>query len=547
MFQEDVADVAADAVQDVPDGPIPAAAPAALADVAGTDELAVNEIRAHNQKMGRWKRDATLAIHDDFFLPFVVRLMNRAREPLQLWFYWLEKASQTVVLDGTERRCGPVAQMVWFKAKAVSDQLYALTYLAPWRDLVLEALPEARPAVVDSILMLTIQHHAEFERRVMRIVESWPLKLLWIARSLPHKDCERRRRICAELLNTPNSELHITAVKLKLLFKDQVVEARETGRCALALFTLVHIWSMAIPSNTQRIEGLNNMVVAATKLAPSIRLPLLSSRVCTRIHVLPGYDLNAAPKYSSIAAIVDRTLQTAVDFFCEADNVLGTPGRWATPAPSVRQKMPLRFIDPAQRPTTAQVWATRYNAQWARAIRDRTKGWYLRGLLNIRGPGNERPQIWACALLHQYQGLLLACDIDRVRVGDGFIVSVSLRRPFAYKSSLDVFASLFDSRLDARPFELGAAAWSSSPICDGEFRNAVVEWLGELGTLGPWEQNAVRRRDAAAAPRVLLDRPGDELGGPEAEGGMQQDTPPSPPCFFRSGAIENKQQGYPGF
>ena len=95
----------------------PAVAPAIKGKVSdetvlGTEEIALQETREHQQKMGRYRQQAALTISDEIFIPIIVAIMHRAREPLQRWFYWMERNEVLIVLNGRKRQCGLIAQMV---------------------------------------------------------------------------------------------------------------------------------------------------------------------------------------------------------------------------------------------------------------------------------------------------------------------------------------------------------------------------------------------------------------------------------------------------
>ena len=483
--------------------------------IAGTDEIALEETQAHSRKMGMWKNDAGLAIKDEMFIPIIVQLMNRARAPLQRWFYWLEKGEEEVVLDGHKRRCGLVAQMVWFKADDVLKELYDLTFIEGWSDLIKLAPPLARPRVVDCILLITVQHYSDFNRRVVKLMRRQPLKMLWIAHALPHVDAKMRREVCAEVLAAIPADLHITAFKLRRSFYAELVIARDTGKCPKALYALVNSWAIYIPSNTQAIEGLNNSIVLATKQAPAMLMPLLSSRIVGRALALPLAGATGLPKFSVLVPSLEETLQAAVDFFHDGTKVLEDVARFVTPPPSQRTT-PHRKVDPASVPSVAQVWAARYNAKWATALRKQTNGWWLRGMLAFQLPGDARPSVWACGLMYKYHGEMLACDVEVAHHdGGGGSISVRLQRPFQVTTSLELFANMYEARQFRLPFSFAQATWENVAISCGEVRSAELATLKgfeALGNLAPWASGST------GAQTVLLQiGGGDDASKIEAE------------------------------
>ena len=321
-------------------------------------------------------------------------------------------------------------------------ELDALTYVEVWSDMLATVKPAQLRHVVDCILLVTVQHHSDFRRRVTGEMEKDPNRLLWMARSLPHVGCERRRSLCMTLLETNNNALHMTAFKIKVTFTKELIVGRATGRCSLNLWTLVNAWSIKLPISAQRIEGLNNEIVGMTKLAPSIGLPLLSSRMSGRQLAFPQAGFyKVMHRYSAIRDQVDNCLRRAIDYMPFVDDIL-VQDRFETPEPSVRKPVP-RVIDPTLVPTQAEMWATSANFRWAQTMRTETGGWWLRGMVGLQPPGEATPEVWACSLSFKHYGELVKCKTETLT--DGTITSVSLVRPLTYVNSLKKCGVLQDS------------------------------------------------------------------------------------------------------
>jgi len=302
-------------------------------------------------------------------------------------------------------------------------------------------------------------------------------------------DSQARRDVSAEILAAKISDLHIVALKLRQCFYYDLVTARDTGKCSTALFALANTWAIYIPSNTQAIEGLNNSIVMATKAAPAMLLPLLSSRIVGRALALPQSLGVGLPKFSVLAPLLEETLQAAVDFYNDGIICLDNVSRYRTPLPSQRQAVH-RKVDPSSVPSAAQVWAARYNAKWATALGKQTNGWWLRGMLSLRLPGEDRPTVWACGLMYRYHGEMFACSVDVIpHDGGGGCVTVKLRRPFQATTSLELFANLYSLRQQRLPFSFAHGVWEQAPISQGEMLSAHQATLRDfesLGTLAPW-------------------------------------------------------------
>ena len=131
---------------------------------------------------------------------------------------------------------------------------------------------------------------------------SW--KLLVTAQRGRRMECQSRRAVCNELLDTASSKLHIIAVKLKLAFRSQLEFCAKTCECRLELWILIDMLGRFCPSDTQYVEGFNSTVANVITHAPAIKLPLLNARCNSLLFCLCTLGANASNitnlKYSQI-------------------------------------------------------------------------------------------------------------------------------------------------------------------------------------------------------------------------------------------------------
>ena len=85
----------------------------------GVEELALEATEEHIFKMGKWRQGAARAVQDMFFIPGIVRICKKAREPLTNLFAWLQKDTPVRYFDGDERKPSRLAILVWSKADEV--------------------------------------------------------------------------------------------------------------------------------------------------------------------------------------------------------------------------------------------------------------------------------------------------------------------------------------------------------------------------------------------------------------------------------------------
>ena len=174
------------------------------------------------------------------------------------------------------------------------SELEALTDLGVWQSFLLRADASMRFALSECILVVTLQHHADFNWRVVTMIRSVPYNLFIIAKRAKDIKCPERLAVCKEVMSTADEKRHVIARKLKFVYKDQLVFCADNcGACRLELWLLVDFWARYCPADTQSIEGFNNIVANATVLAPNIKLPLLNARCASRSFCLGTLGANA--------------------------------------------------------------------------------------------------------------------------------------------------------------------------------------------------------------------------------------------------------------
>ena len=120
-------------------------------------------------------------------------------------------------------------------------------------------------------------------------------------------------------------------------------------------------------------------------------------------------------------------------------------------------------------------------------------------------------RVWCCALMHGYCGAMLVCES---RCVDG-VFSVNLCRPFHYIDSIELFATMYNTRSQGLSYSLGFGVWRQAPVCMGEavsqietFR-ATLSALSDVGDLSAWETPSTPRQstDLAICDTGFIVRP----------------------------------------
>jgi hypothetical protein len=160
---------------------------------AGDDvDIAVEESLAYTLKLNSWWRRAVQAVNLDAFLPFAVSVLHRQRQPLDNLLNWLQKEKGIAGKSDHILRPGALALLVWGKGKTLEAQFHELFHPSTW-DFATDDIPVVQSDVLaEGIVAGSALVAADFNFRVTRRLNSFPIKLLMFAKCLPSAECEDR-------------------------------------------------------------------------------------------------------------------------------------------------------------------------------------------------------------------------------------------------------------------------------------------------------------------------------------------------------------------
>ena len=133
------------------------------------------------------------------------------------------------------------------------------------------------------------------------------------------------------------------------------------GLCPFTLWAQICLWVESWPSDTQLIEGFNNMIQFEKNFAPIMGLPLWSSRIVGRLELVPE---NGSKKMEHLAPHINEVVRRATDGFPLANAVLEDVERFATPTPATKVPLPLVPCNPKQFSPVAMTWARHCVVSW---------------------------------------------------------------------------------------------------------------------------------------------------------------------------------------
>eukprot|EP00959_Pyramimonas_sp_CCMP1952_P405423 8497037-Pyramimonas_sp.AAC.1 len=123
---------------------------------------------------------------------------------------------------------------------------------------------------------------AGFHMRASLIYRRYPYLLLWLVKSDAESYCEDRRACAAHLLAAPRDALDDATQKLRALFRRELECAKDSGTLPCHLYLLLVDIGLQWTTNTQELEGMNNVVKSIGRSAPHIGWPLLSARLTSK-------------------------------------------------------------------------------------------------------------------------------------------------------------------------------------------------------------------------------------------------------------------------
>ena len=317
-------------------------------------------------------------------------------------------------------------------------------------------------------------HHADFHRRIVHCMcDLWLAQLLLIAKRGRHVQCVDRLRVAKILLDTDDNLLEITARKLKNQFALDLEKVVETnGQCPGLLWLQVAIWCDAMPSDIGYIEGINNKIIQAVVSAPSIQLPLLSSRVVSSCDLLPA-GVNHR-KVADMQEPMNTAVRRACDSFAMGQEIMDDLCRFATPGPLQAAVIPPTPCAPCAFSKTAMMWGRHYNAKWISHAR-KCNGFLLRALLVVPTPGGNDTVAYLMPHIHGWSGHLVECHVPKFEQG----VLATTAHPLRYKQSEILFAELYESRALALPFSAGTMVSNAglNVLQDEQLLGRLEHWV----------------------------------------------------------------------
>ena len=256
---------------------------------------------------------------------------NKARQPLDHFSHFASKR-------WAPNEPKSLARLVWGTAVEIEQELLVLLQECNWEDEFDSCTLDLRPQLITFTFKLVLMYATEYDRRILKKLGSYPLKLLLLAKTPAHDPCPERAALCQELLEYPEANLHITALKVLTIFHGEISAcADNSGRISTAVYAPFRLLAVSWQGDVQEIEGINNMIQMVCTRSPHIKLPLVDARVANRKSVVSSiYGKRISDvKWSVMQPVVDCILDDACDHIHAVNDVfMCDPNRFTPPLPA---------------------------------------------------------------------------------------------------------------------------------------------------------------------------------------------------------------------
>ena len=218
------------------------------------------------------------------------------------------------------------------------------------------------------------------------------------------------------------------------------------------MFTMIRLVATQWRGDMQEIESINSVLQKVAARAPNISLALLDARVAVRTALGMGFAAQSK-KWSQVEKHVLRAVSDACEHTDQINTVLSDPTRWSRPEGAAPMHLPAQArLDDSEAALHSKqaLWRGQHNSRafmrsWNTASASADKP--NLGVMALIREGS--PEAWICCMKYARSGHLLKCT---VLGGDGVPVlggsQVEIVRPIQVKSSLFVFAALFEEYVD---------------------------------------------------------------------------------------------------
>ena len=138
------------------------------------------------------------------------------------------------------------------KAAVIREEVRSLTTMEAFRDILDDIADRGTRGSYSAFLVrLSAAQISDYDLRIMFRVEKYPARLLVLAHAAPEISCPVRKALCQKLLEEDPASLHLTALKLRTVFLEEVKACSRDGTLSMPLFAIMRTLASAWRPDSQ--------------------------------------------------------------------------------------------------------------------------------------------------------------------------------------------------------------------------------------------------------------------------------------------------------
>lgn len=236
--------------------------------------LTMEQTREYTKKMGRWRRRA-LEVTGNIIFWACMHVMFHTRAPLMHFSAFLKQIQPP-------ESPGKICEMVNGKCAHIMAELWLLFHWS-WENVpdeeYVDELSLCQLVFLKQLSFAVICKNAsQFYRRIFQKMQEYPIRLFGLIKSPPHKPCQYRKKLAAEILQlltqSDSGELDRTTSKIFAhnLFKKQLQDAQSLGTLGEQLFAFISLVSKYLKVDVRENERVNKLLSMLGDACPNANL-----------------------------------------------------------------------------------------------------------------------------------------------------------------------------------------------------------------------------------------------------------------------------------
>ena len=234
------------------------------------DELKLDAIKAHKEKITKYRRDVkAAATHMLFFA--TLKLSHAAKGPFDHLLCFL----QSRLVDPTTT--SHLSLLVSGKASEIAQEFETAMLDDTWAD-VARTMGTVDNKFWTGLVSAFCCGAAQYNFRILDLLTEWPWLWMLFADSPPEVACDTRQRLSSDLLRFDLSKLDVTTAKICTIFKSELSACAQSGTLDSGLHSIILQWRVKARCDIQLIESANSVITRMTGLSKCLEQPLMSTR-----------------------------------------------------------------------------------------------------------------------------------------------------------------------------------------------------------------------------------------------------------------------------